>query len=239
MKKPFIVGIALLAYAGITLAQTENVVFETIFLKPKTENLKELGEKLATHNKKFHPEGPYAANSWQVLTGEHSGQILWVMGPFTFADLDNRPDEGGHDDDWAGNVMPLTHGMHDGNYWRMLTDYGYLPSENYQGKIMRARLIDVKPGKWDEFLHLMTMINKVYAANNFGHSFALFDNWSNDGVNDAAIVWQYDNYAYFDVDLEFTKKYEEVYGDNSWNQFNEAIREIVVSAHDEIYEIME
>jgi len=239
MKKPFIASIALLIFVSLTSVQAQNVVFETIYLQPKTENLKEFGENVKAHNEKFHAESPYSANAWQVNTGEHSGQILWIMGPFTFADLDNRPGAGAHNEDWMNNVMPLTQGMNDGNYWKMLPEYGYLPSENYQGKIMRARLIDIKPGKWDEFLHMMTMINKVYAANKFGHSFALFDNWSYDGVRDAAIVWSYDNYAYFDTDLEFSKKYEEVYGDNSWNQFNEAMREIVESSYDEIYELME
>ena len=239
MKKRFITSIALMVFASFALAQTQNVIFETIFLKPKAENLKELRENLIKHNEKFHPEGPYAARNWQVLTGEHSGQILWVMGPFTFSDLDNRPAEGGHNDDWLGNVMPLTNGMHDGNYWKMLTDFGYSPSEDFQGKIMRVRLVDVKMGKWDEFLDMMTKINEVYAANHFDHSFTLLGNWSNDGKHDVAIVWQYKNYAYFDKDLEFVKKYEAVHGDNSWNQFNESIQEYVDSASDEVYELME
>lgn len=239
MKKPFIASITLMAVLSLTVVQAQNVVYETIYLKPNTSKLKELGENLKAHNEKYHADAPYTANAWQVLTGEHSGQVLWIMGPFTFADLDSRPSEGGHDDDWRSNVMPNTHGMKDGNYWRMITDYGYMPSENYVGKIMRARLIDVKPGKWDEFMHLMSTINKVYAENSFGHSFALFSNFSNDGVRDAAIVWMYDNYAYMDEDLEFGKKYEEVHGDNSWNQFNEAAREYVEKAWDEMYELME
>jgi hypothetical protein len=239
MKKPFITSIILLAFISLTCVHAQNVVYETIFIKPKADKLKELGENMKAHNDKFHADAPYSANAWQVLSGEHSGQILWVMGPFTFADLDNRPSEGGHDDDWMGNVMPHTYGMNDGNYWRMIPDYGYMPSENYQGKVMRARLFDIKPGKWDEFMHLMMLIQKVYAANSFGHSFALFGNWSNDGKRDAAIVWQYDNYAYFDVELEFSKKYEEVHGDNSWNQFMEAVLEIVVSTQDELYEVMD
>jgi len=239
MKKPFIASITLMAVLSLTVVQAQNVVYETIYLKPNTQNLKELGENLKAHNQKYHAEAPYAARAWQVLTGEHSGQILWAMGPFTFADLDSRPSEGGHNDDWMSNVMSNTHGMKDGNYWRMLTDFGYLPSENYQGKIMRARLIDIKPGKWDEFMHMMSTIQKVYDANKFGHSFALFGNYSNDGVRDAVIVWQYDNYAYFDEDLEFSKKYEAVHGDNSWSQFNEAARDYVEKAWDEMYELME
>lgn len=239
MKKPIITGIALAVLMSLSYVQAQNVVFETIYLKPKTENLGELREVLLDHNRKFHAEAPYTADSWRVITGKNSGNVLWVMGPFTFSDLDGRPGEGGHDEDWMGKVLPHTYGMKDGNYWTALTDYGYSPTEDYQGKLMRARLIDVKHGKWDEFLHLMMSINKVYAENSFGHSFALFSNWSNDGDSDYAIVWQYDNYAYFDEDLEFWKKYEEVHGDNSWHQFVDAIGEVVESARDELYERLE
>jgi hypothetical protein len=52
-------------------------------------------------------------------------------------------------------------------------------------------------------------------------------------------VWSYDNYAYFDEDLEFSKKYEEVHGDNSWNMFNEAARDYMEKAWDEMYERMD
>ena len=70
-------------------------------------------------------------------------------GHLPFSDLDNRPSDGGHDDDWSGNVLPLTHGMHDGYYWKLMPDHMYTPREDYQGKIMRVRTFDIKPGKGD------------------------------------------------------------------------------------------
>lgn len=239
MKKAFITTIALLAVVSLSFAQSENVVFETIYLDPKTDHLKEVGDNIKAHNEKYHAEMPYTASAWSTLTGEHSGQILWIMGPFTFADLDNRPSEGGHDDDWAENVMPHVNGMHNGAYWRRFNDIGYMPSENYQGKIMRVRFITLKEGKWDEYEHLLSGINKVYQENSFTHSFAMYGNWSNTKVGDIAIVWQYDNYAYFDQDLEFVKKYEEVFGENSWNMFLEAWRDYVKDANDVMYERMD
>jgi hypothetical protein len=238
MKKPIIASIVIMAITSFTFAQAQNVVYETTYLKPKTDKLKELGEKMKAHNQKYHAEAPYEASAWQVLTGERSGYIAWLMGPFTFTDLDSRPSEGGHDDDWMGGVMPLTHGLKDGGYWKMMTDYAYMPSEDFVGKVMRVRSFDIKRDKWDEFLHIMTMIMKVYNERNLGNSFALLDNWSNDEEVDAIIVWQYENYAYFDSDLDFPKKYEEVHGDNSWHQFIEAIDEIVISTSDELLERM-
>lgn len=236
MKKPIISFIVLLAICCQSFAQSQNVIFESIYLNPKTENIKELGEKMKAHNQKYHAAIPYRAGVWSVLSGERAGDLLWIMGPFTFADLDNRPGEGGHDDDWTGNVLPLTNGMHHGYYWQLMPDFVYSPSENYRGKIMRVRSVDLKPGKMDEYQHMLTLVMKVMNANNFKNSFSVYRNRANDGERDVAVVWQFDNYAALDVDNEFDKKYEEVHGDNSWNQWQEAMRDIVVSTSDELLE---
>jgi len=236
MKKTIYLTILALVITSLTIAQTPNVIYETIYLNPKTESLKELGEKMKAHNQSYHAEPPYRAGVWRVLTGERSGNMLWVMGPFTFADLDNRPAEGGHDDDWIGNVLPLTHGMSNGYYWKLMPDFAYTPSENYQGKVMRVRTLNIKRGKMEEFWREMTLIFEVVNENKLGNSFSVFRNQANDGEKDVALVWQYENYAYMDVDNEFRKKYEEMHGDNSWSQFQEAMREIVESSSDELLE---
>ena len=239
MKKPIITTFALLAIVSLTSLYAQNVVFETIYLKPNTQNLKELQENLKAHNEKYHAEGPYTASTWQVITGEHSGMISWIMGPFTFADLDNRPSDDGHNDDWMGNVLPNTHGMKDGNYWRMWEDYGYSPSEGFQGDIMWVRYVKLKFGKADEYRHLLHSIQKVYDANNFPNSMGVYGNWSNGGEADVALVWQFPNWATFDENRMFWKSYEEVHGDNSWSRFLDAIEDYTVDAWDEMYERME
>jgi len=133
MNQRICITLALLAFASLTFAQ--NVVFESIYLEPKTESLKELGGKMKSHNEKYHATAPYMASVWRIITGQNSGKMLWIMGPFTFADLDSRPAVGGHDDDWMGNVLPLTHGMSDGYYWKLRPENMYAPSEDYRGKL--------------------------------------------------------------------------------------------------------
>jgi hypothetical protein len=238
MKKPIYLTIVALAIASLTLAQSQNVIFETIYLNPKMESLKELGDKMKTHNQKYHTTPPYTASVWNVLTGERSGDMLWIMGPFTFADLDNRPAEGSHDDDWSGNVLPLTHGMHDGYYWKLIPEFAYTPSEDYRGNVMRVRTLDIKPGKMEEFRREFTRIFEVVNANKLGNSFSVYNNLANDGERDVALVWQFKNYAQLDLNVEFSKKYEAKFGDNSWNEFQEAMREIVDSSSDELLEVI-
>jgi len=236
MNQRICITLTLLAFASITFAQ--NVVFESIYLEPKMENLKELGEKMKSHNVNYHATAPYTASVWQVITGQNSGKLLWIMGPFTFADLDSRPSDGGHDEDWMGNVLPLTHGMSDGYYWKLRPDYVYSPSETYQGPVMRVRVLDIRRGKSEEFGNAMDKIMEVYNEKKPNHSMAIYDNFASDQNRDVAIVWQYENFAYFDQDLAFAKLYEEVHGDNSWNHFMEAWREIVESASDEMSQVM-
>ena len=195
MKKSIYLTIVAFAVTCITVVQSQNVVYETIYLSPKTENILELSEKMTAHNEKYHGTAPYNASVWRVLTGERSGNMLWIMGPFTFSDLDNRPATGGHDEDWAGKVLPLTHGMHNGYYWKLRPAHMYTPSETYQGKIMRVRTLDIKPGKMDEYNHLMDNIMKVYNEKKLDHSMAIFNNVAGDQNRDVAIVWQYENYA--------------------------------------------
>jgi len=238
MKKPIYLTVIALLITSMVIAQSPNVIYETIYLTPKTESLKDLGEKMKAHNQQYHATPPYNASVWRVTTGERSGDMLWIMGPFTFADLDSRPSDGGHDEDWSGNVLPLIHGMHDGYYWKLRPDHMYAPSEGYQGKIMRVRTFDIKPGKDDEFTDMISLINKVYTEKKIGHSRAVFNNVVKDQNRDVAVVFQYENYAYLDESQNIGKLFEEVHGDNSWNKFMEAMRDIVESTSDELLEVI-
>lgn len=238
MKKPIYMIFLMFVFTSMVFAQSPIVVFETIYLSPKTEHLKEIGEKMKEHNQQFHATPPYNASVWSVITGERSGDLLWIMGPFTFTDLDSRPSDGGHDEDWRENVLPLTHGMYNGYYWKLRPDESYLPSENFQGKLMRVRTLDLKPGKGYEFKHMMSLIMKVYDEKKLGNSIGVYNNVVRDQNRDVAIVWQYENYAYMDRDNQFQKLFDEVHGENAMNNFNQAMREIVISSSDELLEII-
>ena len=84
----------------------------------------------------------------------------------------------------------------------------------------------------------MSLINKVYTEKKMGHSRAVFNNVVKDQNRDVAIVFQYENYAYMDKSQNMGKLFEEVHGDNSWNNFLEAMRDIVESTSDELLEVI-
>jgi len=238
MKKPLLLSAILIAVSGFSYGQADYIMWESIYLKPKTENLKELGANMKAHNDKYHSQDPYRASVWSVTTGPRSGGMVWFMGPCTFSDLDNRPAGGGHDEDWRDNVMPHISDVSDGGYWRLMEGFSYQP-ENFTPKVMWILYIDVKRQKWDEFKHLMTTIMKNYETNKFSNSMSLYENVANDGSGkDAAIVWQYQKYADLDKNQEFNKKYEEIYGDNSWRDFMEAVNDYTEGTQEEMMEVM-
>lgn len=74
--------------------------------------------------------------------------------------------------------------------------------------------------------------------NNLGASFSVYNNRGNDGEGVVALVWQFENYADLDANNEFCKKYEAIYGDNSWSQFQEAMRDFVISSSGELSEVI-
>ena len=95
-----------------------DMIWESIIITPDYTKLKELGESMARHNKKYHASGKYQAHVYNISSGPNMGQIVWEMGPLTLSDLDSRPAAGGHDEDWRDNVMPYVKKMNTGEYWR-------------------------------------------------------------------------------------------------------------------------
>ena len=75
-------------------------MFEFVTMTPKDGMRDELISRMKWHNDAYYKENPYGARVYVVNSGVQSGNIIWVMGPTTWTDLEKRPAEGAHDDDW-------------------------------------------------------------------------------------------------------------------------------------------
>ena len=139
MKKSILLIICVSLAFGLTYAQDNGAhMYETIYLTPIPGKISDLNKGLSAHNKKYHGEGDYTAFVQTVLSGEHSGDYVWVMGPGNFARLDARPAIGGHDDDWNTNVMPNISKISDAGYW-VRDDKAHYAPEDYSGDKIRIR----------------------------------------------------------------------------------------------------
>lgn len=241
MKKLLKILVITLLVGNVAFAQdaetdTDYEMFEMMYLKPRTDKMMELGEALAEHNRTYHAEAPYKVHIWMVNTGPHTGELVYVMGPCTFTDLDSRPESEAHTEDWIKNVMPNIKEVSEGEYWKKDSERSYTPENSKSGKEIWS-VYDIKPFEGYRFKALLDKVVAVYKEKAYPNYFEVYYNQfdSNSG-RDVAIGFGFQNYAFFDEEDTFWNDYEEVHGDGSKWKFFEEYREIVVNSYDELSE---
>jgi hypothetical protein len=237
MKKLLFLNVFLLV-GVITYGQDSYIMYETMYIKPRSGKIKEFNEALAAHNKKFHAEGPNAVAIQSVMNGSRAGQLVWVMGPLTFTDLDTRPSDDAHMEDW-NSVMPYIDEVSEIEYWRMDPDLSYTPEGwNFTPKI-HIRSWELKHGKSDEFLEIMKKIVEVFRTKEYDHSWHVYWNYFQTGNGrDIAGVFGFDKWAYYDEDPVFIKDFEEIHGEGSWEETYEIMTQVTVEMTEELRELI-
>jgi hypothetical protein len=239
MKK-YLLTLAIILFFGQAFTQEEDntsyEMFELIYLTPKTESIWELMEALAEHNKTFHQEGPYKSHVWMINTGPHTGDICWAMGPCTFTELDDRPNDMDHTEHWMKNVMPHVKKVTDGEYWKKDDKLSYDPEAEFSGKEIWA-VYDIKPFEGYRFTALLEKVKKVYDEKSYPYYFNIYRSQFDGGKgHDVAIAFGFKNYSFFDEEDKFWKDYEDVHGEGSRWKFFEEYRDVVVHTYDELSE---
>lgn len=246
-KLTFMVVAILLAIPNFSFSQDKEenkryAMWETIYVTPNNAKLKALGEALAHHNKTFHSEGPYTANVFNVASGPNSGKMLWTMGPCTYTDLDNRPDDDAHNDDWMNNVMPHVKKMESGEYWKMDDELSNFPEGGGQYAIFLVRYHELHNGQGYRLKDLLTKISNTIKAMEGDNPWGVFYNefrQGNDIGRHIATVSYFNNWAEFDDDTNnFKEKFMEVNGENSWDGFIRDYDDIISNSWDEIWSHM-
>ncbi|HPE57899.1 MAG TPA: hypothetical protein P5514_09605 [Bacteroidales bacterium] len=241
MKKLLRLLVLMMLISSFTFAQddesaTDYKMYETMYLKPKTDKMMELGEALAKHNRTYHKDDPYKVHIWMANTGPHTGELVYVMGPCTFTDLDSRPDSEEHTEDWIKNVMPYVKEVSDGEYWKMDDKLSYSPDGSFTGKEIWS-VYDIKPFDSYRFKALLEKVVEVYKQKEYPNYFEVyFNQFDSDNGRDVAIGFGFPNYAFFDEDDTFWKDYEDVHGEGSRWKFFEEFRDIVNNSYDELSE---
>ena len=236
MEKLFFLGslFCIFLFAG---AQESYVMYETMYIKPKADQLKEFNEALSAHNKQFHANGANAVAIQWVVNGPKAGQFVWVMGPCTFTDLDNRPSDDAHDDDW-NLVMPFVREISEVEYWRMDPDLSYTP-EGWSGSDkIHIRAWDIKPGKIEAVKGFLQKAGEVFRTKKYDNSWHVYWNVFDTGNGrDVAGVYGFDKWAEYDEESPFVMDFDEIHGEGAWSDamammskvstINEELRELV------------
>lgn len=222
MKKLLIIT-SLVCIAALAGAQETYTMFETMYIKPKAEKIKEFHEALAAHNKQYHAEGPSGNFIRFVSIGKHAGSYVWTMGPLTFTDLDSRPADDAHDEDW-NKVMPYIDEISEVEFWRLDPDLSYIPDGYEMSEKIFIRAWDIKPGKSTEFKGFLENVVKVVRENGEDRPWTVYWNMFNTGNGrDVAGVWGFEKWAAFDEEDTFVKDYEALHGEGSWKKAMELL----------------
>jgi len=241
MKKFTVLMMAVFAFTVFSFAQEEEksyVMYENTRLVVKSDKYKEFKEAMAHHNKTYHAEGPNHANVWSVSVGEDAGQIIWSMGPCTFEQHDHRPDGSDHNDDWTNNVLPTIKYVDGSNMWKRDDKLSYSPEGATSSKLS-IRVYDLKDWQGYRFKELLEKALEVYKVNSYDWTFSTY--WPRFNTvegEDVALVWGFNEWAWFDKDSNFKKDFEAVHGEGSWFKFIEELRGTVESSKDEVWEII-
>ena len=135
-------------------------LFETMYMTPKAGSSSALKDALGAHNRKYHPRGTYQSQVYYVMNGPNAGKLVWSMGPTTWTQHENRPDDQGHTDDWDKNVSTLVDEMGGTDYWKLDAE-----NSNFGGPFdlnkLQVWMVDLKNG---QDYRASSVFKKVVAA---------------------------------------------------------------------------
>lgn len=245
MKKILLFMVSFSFFADFLVAQTGSgktnyQMYNSNYMKPKRGHEKLFEEGVKAHNAAFHASGPHKASLSIITQGTNSdGWYLWNMGPLTYTDLDHQPNGNAkHDEDWDKNVDAHVEEYGESLLWKLNEELSYTPA-NYNPKNLDVWLVDIKPGMKYQFADLMKKMKPIWETKKYPFSLRVFYNdlWSKKG-NDAAIVYSFDKYADFDLDIKFKEDYESVHGSGSYDNFWKSWNECVVSVDEHLRKII-
>jgi len=210
---------------------------EITYMLPKIGMEKSFEDAVKMHNEKFHNQDPFKGSLDYILTGKEAGWYVWIMGPCTFSDLDNRPENEAHTNDWTKNVSPKVQKYGRTEYWRYNKKLSY-SSKGSTPKYENIWFVDIKRGQYYKFKEFITKIQKSYEKKET-ENFSIYENQFNEGDGrDVAIVWEFNNWAEFDKDDGGIKKsYEELYGEGSWENALKDWQEFTESIKSQLWRI--
>lgn len=222
-KTSFIVTLvfALILTTFTANAQEEKesyAMVELTFMLPKIGMEKAFESAVKVHNEKYHKEGVFKASLDMIVTGKEAGWYVWIMGPCTFTDLDSRPDNAAHTNDWDKNISPtiLEYGRNE--FWRYNDKLSY-HKEGSDAIVNFENIwfVDVKKGQDYKFKEFMEKVKKAHEKRGEGNILVYNNQFREGNGRDVAIVWTLNNWAEMDEDDGGIKKdFEELYGEGSW-----------------------
>jgi hypothetical protein len=216
-------------------------IYEYIMLTPVNSKLKTLQDNMRAHNQKYHSEGPYQAYVFTIATGKDFGKIVWQMGPLKLADLDGRPSDNGHDDDWRDNIMPYVRHITDAEYWNTNTELSLfkdMSTESVSHPLLGVRFHNINRGKGNRLNSWLENVSKTVASMEDAAPWGIFYNMFQQGERGRhiATVNYFKNWTDVGNNRNFMAAYEKTHGDGSWANFMDEIDDLFSDSWDVFFQ---
>ena len=208
---------------------------ETMYLLPKKGMEDKFEAAVKSHDQKFHPEGPFVAGLRKIEYGDKAGWYVFVYGPTTYDNLDNRPAKAnGHDADWSTTVDPLVETYGATTLWNLNKDLTYGFDILQKSKYYEVWIVNIKRGEYYRFNALSEKLKKTYESLGTG-AFVVFDAALHTAKGgDVCIIWSFNTYKEWEEDPGPKAAYEKLYGAGSWQQMIDEWKDVYVDYNSEI-----
>jgi len=215
---------------------------ESIQLTPAPGQGATLRDNMRAHNMKYHAEAPYNALVFSIATGKKAGNLVWMMGPCTFTELDDRPSAGGHDEDWGNNVVPYLTKMGNVEYWKRDDDFNVNQAApgTPPAPITRVRYHTVTQGQGFRINDLFAKVKNTLDDIGIDGAWSVWDNQFRQGSKNGrhiATVTTFGSWSDLDRDIKFAEAFNKRYGDNALQRFNREMRDVFSNTWDEFWTV--
>jgi hypothetical protein len=239
MNKQIGLALAGLCIIAGTMAQTAPdapvTMVETMYVLPKRGMEDKFEAAVKAHNTKFHPDGPFRAGLRKVEYGDKAGWYVFVYGPTTYDNLDNRPAKAnGHDTDWSSTVDPLVDTYGSTTIWNFNKDLSYGFDILQKSKYYEMWAVTLKHGQYYRFKAMAEKLKKTYESLGNGSFVVLENALHNSNSGDIGLIWSFNTYKEWADDPGPRAAYEKLYGAGSWQNMVDEWRDIYVDYNDEI-----
>ncbi|NMP32328.1 hypothetical protein HII17_12220 [Thalassotalea sp. M1531] len=218
--------IAVITFAAASIADEAKsyTQWDTFRFTVDNKNAKKFTKNMRAHIKKYHTKPPLITKIYNVTYGPNTNDLIWVMGPVSHSELDARPDNQKHDDDWADNINPYISKYKQGELWRVMKGLEINNLDKADNpKMFMARYLTVSKS-YDPTVgkYLLMQVKKTLDKIGKTKYWVVMDNQFIQGHKNGRhllALSSMGSFAEWDEDWEFNKHFEELYGEGSFKAF--------------------
>lgn len=228
----FITALALIIPPAFAEEVKSYTQWDTFRFTIDNKNAKKFTKNMRAHIKKYHTQAPLKTKIYNVSYGPNANELIWVMGPVSFSELDARPDNKKHDEDWEDNINPYITSYNQSEIWRNMDGLviNKLDKNSKNPERFIARYLTVNPDTESEVInYLLTQVKNTLEKIGKLNYWTVMENQflqGNKNGRHLMALATLDNLAEMDEDREFPKHFEELYGKNSFKAFKANYTEV-------------